>query len=96
MASRLHGLSDGPERLSLSAQSDHFAGRLLLGLMRNELAAVATTETEGEFPTEIPAPSLLVAFDLRNALPDTFSGRGGDRQGTVRRQSLGRSPRPHG
>jgi hypothetical protein len=48
-----HGLSDGPERLSLSAQSDHFAGRLLLGLMRNELAAVATTETEGEFPTEI-------------------------------------------
>jgi hypothetical protein len=53
MASRLHGLSDGPERLSLSAQSDHFAGRLLLGLMRNELAAVATTETEGEFPTEI-------------------------------------------
>jgi hypothetical protein len=33
MASRLHGLSDGPERRSLSAQSDHFAGRLLLALI---------------------------------------------------------------
>jgi hypothetical protein len=36
----LHGLSDGPERLSLSAQSDHFADRLLLGLMWDELAAL--------------------------------------------------------
>jgi hypothetical protein len=37
-ALRPHGLRDGPERLSLSAQSDHFADRLSLGLMWDELS----------------------------------------------------------
>jgi hypothetical protein len=41
---------DGPERFSLAAQCDHFPDRLLLCLMRDELAVVATSEPEGKPP----------------------------------------------
>jgi hypothetical protein len=34
-ALRPHGLGDGPKRLSLASQRDHFADRLLLTYVRN-------------------------------------------------------------
>ena len=76
--------SDGPERFSFAAQYNHFPDRLLLGLMRNEIAAIAATEPERDLAAEIPAPGLLIGFHLANALADAIPlglGEGGrDRQ----------------
>ena len=84
MAFRLHGLGDGPQRLSLSPQRDHFADRLLLGLMRDELAVVAAPEPERDLAAEISAARLLVGLHLSNALADAVAlglgEGGGDRQ----------------
>jgi chromosome partitioning protein len=59
MAFRLQSLSNGPQRLSLAPQSDHFADRLLFGLMRDGLTALATSKPKGDFPPEIPTSRLL-------------------------------------
>ena len=40
VALRAHRVRNGPQRLSLCPQRDHFADRLLLGLMLDELAVV--------------------------------------------------------
>ena len=46
MSVRLHGLGDRPQGLPLPAQRDHFVDSLLLGLIGDELAALAATEAE--------------------------------------------------
>src|ERR1700688_3513968 len=53
MTDAMHRVSDGPQRLSLAPERDHFADRLLLGLMRDELAVVAAPETKRDDPAEI-------------------------------------------
>ena len=68
VASRPHGVGDGPEGLSLCPQSDHFADSLLLSVMPDEFAIVAAPEPEGNLPAEIPASGLLIGLDLPNSL----------------------------
>jgi transcriptional regulator with XRE-family HTH domain len=70
---RLHRLGDRPQRLSLTAQSDHFADRLLLGLMRHELAVVAAPEPERNLPAEIATARLLVGLHLPDPLPNAIT-----------------------
>jgi hypothetical protein len=57
---------------------------LLLGLIRDELAIIATPESEGNLPAEIPPPGLLVRLHLPNSLADAVAlglgEGGGDRQ----------------
>src|ERR1700733_10748592 len=93
MAFRLSGGGDGPQRLSLSAQSDHFADRLLLGLMRHELAVVAAPEPERYLPAEIAAARLLVGLHLpdplSNAITFGFGEGGSDRQEQFRQAIAG-------
>jgi hypothetical protein len=68
----------------LCPHGDHFADRLLLGLVRDKLAGVAATEPEGNLAAKIPAPRPLVGLHLADALADTIAlslGKGGgDRQ----------------
>ncbi len=48
--------------------------------MRDEFAVVATPEPERNLPTQIPAPRLLIGFDLADPLPDAIAlglGEGG-------------------
>ena len=84
MAFRLHRLGDGPQRLSLRPQRDHFADGLLLGLMRDQLAVVAAPEPKRDFPAEVSAARLLVGLHLPDALADAIAlglgEGGGDRQ----------------
>jgi hypothetical protein len=78
----LQGLGDGPERFSLNPQGDNLANSLLLGLIRDEISALAAPETEGNLSAEIPAPRLLIRLHLPNALADAIPLRlckgGGD------------------
>jgi hypothetical protein len=69
-AFRLYCLGDGPQRLSFSPQRRDFTDRLLLGLMWDKFAVVATPETKGNFPAEIAAARLLVGFHLGNTLAE--------------------------
>jgi hypothetical protein len=53
MALRRHRRGDGPQRLSLRPQRDHFADRLLLGLMRDQRAVVAEPEAKRHDPAKV-------------------------------------------
>jgi hypothetical protein len=55
-----HRLGDCSKGLSLRTHGDDFVHSLLLGLMRNQFAHVAATETKGNLLTEVSAPDLLV------------------------------------
>jgi hypothetical protein len=59
---RSHGGSDGPQRLFLGPKRSHFSDRLLLRLMRDELAVVAGPETEGK----ALSPKGVVAISMMN------------------------------
>jgi hypothetical protein len=84
VAFRPHAISNSSERLSLCPQCDHLSDSILLGLMRDELAIVTATEAEGDFPSKIATPGLLIRLHLANALADAVAlglGKGGgDRQ----------------
>jgi hypothetical protein len=75
-------LGDGPERFSLNPQGDNLANSLLLGLIRDEISALAAPEAEGNLSAEIPAPRLLIRLHLPDALADAIPLRlckgGGD------------------
>jgi hypothetical protein len=96
MALRSHGGSDGPQRLSLDPRRSPFSDRLLLRLMRDELAVVVGPETEGNLPAEIRAARLLVGLHLPDALADTVTlglgEGGGDRQNSFDRPLPAMSP----
>jgi hypothetical protein len=64
----------------LSPQRDHLLDRLLVGLVRDQLAVVAALKAERHDAAEIPATRLLVGFRLRNPLANAIAlglGKGG-------------------
>jgi hypothetical protein len=67
--------------------ANHFADSLLLGLMRDELAIIATPASEGNLPAEIPPPGLLVRLHLPDALTDILATRRTRNLGTARQSS---------
>jgi hypothetical protein len=86
VALRLHRVGDGSQRLSLRPQRDHFADRLLLGFMRDELAGVAEPEPERNPSAEVSAARLLVGFRLPDALADAVALRLGKSRGDGQEQ----------
>jgi hypothetical protein len=73
VALHLHFRRNGPERPPPIPQREHLADGLLLGLMRDQLAVVATPEAEGDGAAEEAPARLLVGLGLRHALPDAAS-----------------------
>jgi len=57
----------------LSTQSGNLSKRLLLGLMRHQLAVVSSSEAERNISAKIQPASLLVCLHLSNALSDAIS-----------------------
>ena len=84
MTFRRHHFANGPERLSLSPQRNHFADRLLLRRVWDKLAIIATSEAKRNLSAEIATSRLLVCLHLPYSLADTVAlslGKGGgDRQ----------------
>ena len=68
VAFRLRRLGNRPQRLSLSAQRNHFADRRLLSLVRDSSAVVAAPEPKGHLPAKIPPTGLLIGLDLLKGL----------------------------
>ena len=84
VAFRLHGVGDRAERLSLGAERDHVADRLLLAGVLDEVAVVADAPAKGANATKIAAARLLIGLHLPDALADAVAlglrERRGDRQ----------------
>jgi hypothetical protein len=70
---RLHLYRNGPQRQPLAIHGDHLAYRLLLGLVRHQLAVVAQPVAERDRAAEIPAARLLVGLYLSDALSDAVA-----------------------
>jgi hypothetical protein len=64
---------NGPQRQPLAIHGDHLAYRLLLGLVRHQLAVVAQPVAERDRAAEIPAARLLVGLYLSDALSDAVA-----------------------
>ena len=79
-----HRIGDGPQRLSLRPQCHDFPDGLVLGFMRDKLAALAKAEPKRHLPAEIAAARLLVGLHLPDLFADSVALRlregGGDRQ----------------
>ena len=83
-----HGVGDRPQCLPLRPQALHFADRLLLALVGDELAGLADAVAERRGPAEVAPASLLVGLHLPDPLADAVAlglgEGGGDRQEQLR------------
>ena len=99
VALRLHHVGISPQCLPLGPRGHDLPDCFLLGLMRDELAAVADAKPKGEAAPEVAAARFLIGLRLADTLLETLSL--GSREGCEteffqRRSGLGGGRRDRG